>query len=91
MALQSTSIKVEETLKRQAQQLFSELGLDLSSAINVFLRQAVLEHAIPFRIGYPAMNPETLDALQEVEMMKTDPASYKGYTDVDEMMRELLE
>ena len=94
MAGQSTNIKIEPTLKKQAQQLFADLGLDLgldmTTAVNIFLRQAVKEHAIPFRIGDPAPNSETLEALREVEMMKKNPTQYKSYTDVDKMMEELL-
>ena len=90
MAGQSTNIKIEPTLKREAQQLFADLGLDMTTAVNIFLRQAVKEHAIPFRIGDPAPNAETLEAIKEVEMMKKNPTQYKSYTDVDKMMEELL-
>ena len=36
-------------------------------------------------------NQETLEAIREVEQMKKNPENYKGYTDVDEMMKELLQ
>lgn len=51
MAGQSTNIKIDPELKQQAQKLFSELGMDMTTAVNIFLRQAVREQAIPFRIG----------------------------------------
>lgn len=51
MPTTTTSIKLDTELKKQAQSLFDELGLNLSSAITIFLRQAVRERAIPFRIG----------------------------------------
>ena len=91
MALKSTNIKIEEDLKKQAQQLFSDLGMDMTTAVNIFLCQAVKEQAIPFRIGKPAPNAETPEALAEVAEMKKFPDRYKGYTDVDGMMKELLE
>lgn len=91
MALKSTNIKIEENLKKQSQQLFSDLGLDMTTAVNIFLRQAVREQAIPFRIGEPVPNAETLEALAEVEEMKKNPEKYRSYTDVDQMMKELLE
>lgn len=90
MAGLSTTIKIDPTLKREAQRLFSDLGLDMSTAVNIFLRQAVREQAIPFRVGDPVPNAETLEALREVEQMKKDPAKYKGYTNVDQMFEELL-
>lgn len=51
MAGQSTNIKIDPELKQQAQKLFSELGMDMTTAVNIFLRQAVREQAILFRIG----------------------------------------
>ena len=51
MSTQSTNIRIDTELKRQAQQLFSDLGMDMTTAVNIFLRQAVREQAIPFRIG----------------------------------------
>ncbi len=90
MALKSTNIK-DENLKKQAQQLFASLGLDMTTAVNIFLHQAVREQAIPFRIGEPVPNTETLEALAEVAAMKKSPDESKGYTDVDQMMKELLE
>lgn len=91
MVLKSTNIKIEEDLKKQSQKLFSDLGLDMTTAVNIFLRQAVKEQAIPFRVGEPVPNAETLQALAEVEEMKKSPEKYEGYTDVDQMMKELLE
>ena len=85
------SIRVPDDIKQQASALFSDLGLDMTTAINVFLRQAVKEQAIPFRIGEAAYNQETLDAIQEVREMKKHPEQYKSYADVDEMFKELLE
>lgn len=90
MAAVSTNIKIDPELKEQARQLFDGLGLNLSSAVNMFLIQAVREQAIPFRVGQPLPNSETLEAVQEVKRMKADPEFGKAYTDVDEMMRDLL-
>ena len=61
-------ISVDEDLKEQAELLFNDLGLNMTSAINVFLRQAVNEQAIPFEIR--KINSETLQALKEVENRK---------------------
>ena len=60
MAPVSTNIKIDPELKEQSQALFESLGLSLSAAVNIFLRQAVREQAIPFRIGNPLPNAETL-------------------------------
>ena len=44
------NIRVNETLKTEAEILFKELGMNLSSAINMFLTQSVRNQAIPFEI-----------------------------------------
>lgn len=90
MSTQSTNIRIDTDLKRQAQQLFSDLGMDMTTAVNIFLRQAVREQAIPFRIGEPEPNTETREALAEVQEMMAHPKRYKGYHDIDEMMEDIL-
>ncbi|MGP1523119.1 MAG: type II toxin-antitoxin system RelB/DinJ family antitoxin [Treponema sp.] len=90
MALQTTTIKIDKELKENALRLFSDLGMDMGTAVTIFLRQAVREQAIPFRVGNPVPNCETLEAVQEVELMKKEPQLYRSYTDVDMMVEELL-
>ena len=90
MSTISTNIKIDPDLKKESQVLFENLGLNLSTAVNMFLRQAVREQAIPFRVGAPVPNDETMEALQEVKRMKSNPNLGKTYTDVDQMMEELL-
>lgn len=90
MAGQSTNIKIEPTLKKEAQQLFASLGMDMTTAVNIFLRQSVKEQAIPFRIGQPAFNAETLAAIDEVAHMKSDPDKYKGYKTANQMMEDIV-
>ena len=86
----STNIKIDPELKEQSQALFESFGLTLSAAVNMFLRQAVREQAIPFRIGNPLPNAETVEAIQEVKRMKANPGLGKTYSNVDQMMEELL-
>ena len=90
MAMQSTSIKIDTELKQNAQQLFSNLGMDMNTAVTIFLRHAVKEQAFPFEIKDSLPNSDTLTALHEVETMKKNPAAYRSYSDVDKMMNDLL-
>lgn len=87
----STNIKIDRQLKKESQELFESIGLSLSAAVNLFLRQAVREQAIPFRVGAPEGWAATMAAIGEVKRMKADPDLGKTYTDVDQMMKELLE
>ncbi len=90
MSAVSTNIKIDSQLKQESQALFESLGLNLSTAVNIFLRQAVREQAIPFRVSVRTPNAETIEAIQEVQRMKVNPNLGKTYTDVDQMMKELL-
>lgn len=83
----SISIRMDAELKKQAEQLFAELGMNMTTAFNIFLRQAVRQQRIPFDIALDTPNADTLEALAEVQRMKKDRAVGKTYTDVDEMMK----
>ncbi|MBQ7347204.1 MAG: type II toxin-antitoxin system RelB/DinJ family antitoxin [Clostridia bacterium] len=64
MAKVSTNITIDSDTKAKAQELFADFGLDLSTAINIFLRQAIRENAIPFPISRkstPTDTPEIHD------------------------------
>ena len=82
------SIRMDSELKEQADELFSELGLNLSTAFNIFVRQSLREGKIPFEISLGRPNTETLAAMREAERIARDP-SVKGYTDLDELFAEL--
>lgn len=86
MAPVSTNIKIDPELKEQAQALFDSLGLSLSAAVNVFLRQAVREQAIPFRIGEPLPNADTLRAIEEA---RNGIGLSRGFSSVHELMEDL--
>lgn len=62
MAKVSTSISIDADVKANAQELFADLGMDLSTAINVFLRQAVYEQSFPFDIRRGVPNTDTAAA-----------------------------
>ncbi len=61
MAKVSTSISIDADVKAQAQALFADFGLDLSTAINIFLRQSIRENCIPFTIQREVPNAPAVD------------------------------
>lgn len=87
----SMTIRMNREIKQEAQEIFAALGMDMTTAINVFLRQAIYYRGFPFDVRMETPNEETKAALEEVEQMKKDPSIGKAYTDVDEMMKELLD
>lgn len=90
MATTNINVRVDSALKQEAEALFSDLGLSMSSAINMFLRSAINHDGIPFAIRRPTPNAETQEALDEYEEMKKNPGNYKRYESFDEMLDEVL-
>ena len=88
MAKVSTNISLDPELKEKAIKLFSNFGLDLSTAITLFLSQSVREEKIPFEIRMNIPNQETIEALKEKEAMK-DKKKYKRYDSFEEIIREI--
>lgn len=82
------SIRMDSELKTQADALFTELGMNLSTAFNIFVRQALREGRIPFDISLNQPNSETVAAILEAERIAKD-SSVKGYTDLDELFADL--
>ena len=83
------SIRMDTDLKTQADAFFAELGMNLSTAFNIFVRQSLREGRIPFDVSlnyHP--NKETIAAMLEAERIAKDP-SVKGYTDLDELFADL--
>ena len=90
MAQTNINIRMDENLKKDFDGLCGDLGLTMTAAFNVFARIVVRQRRIPFEISMDIPNTETVAALEEVEQMKKNSTSSKGYTDVDQMMKELL-
>ena len=82
------SIRMDSDLKAQADALFGELGMNLSTAFNVFVRQSLREGRIPFDISLNQPNKETIAAMLEAERIAKD-SSVKGYNDLDELFADL--
>ncbi len=90
MAKVSTSISIDADVKAKAQALFADFGLDLSTAINIFLRQSIRENCIPFTIQREVPNADTIAALKEAEEMEKHPEKYKTYHSMDDLKNDLL-
>ena len=82
------SIRMDSDLKAKADALFSELGMNLTTAFNIFVRQSIREGGIPFEISINQPNKETIAAMLEAERIAKYP-SVKGYNDLDEFFADL--
>lgn len=86
MAKVSTNISIDAETKAQAQALFADFGMDLSTAINIFLRQSIRENAIPFAISRDIPNAVTEAAIMAAE---NDEDMYGPFDSVKDLMEAL--
>ena len=83
------SIRMDAQLKADAEALFESMGMNLSTAFNIFVRQCLREERIPFEITANCNpNARTKASMLEAERIARDP-NVKGYTDIDELFKEL--
>ena len=88
MATTATQIRIDADVKAAAAELFSQLGLDMSGAVNIFLHQCVLRGGLPFSVEMPRYSQKTLEAMTEAKRISSDP-SVRGYTDMDQLKAAL--
>ena len=86
----ATNLSLDPDLKREASVLFSDLGMDLSTAVSVFLKQAVRVQGFPFVITRETPNADTIAALNEYYLMKEHPEDYKDYSSFKDLMNEVV-
>ena len=82
------NFRIDSELNRQANKLLEGLGLSMSQAFSMFLRQVVLQQGLPFEVKYPRRSGELLNAIEEAKRLEADPNT-KRYTDMDEMWADL--
>lgn len=82
----NVTVRVDEELKKQADALFNDLGMSLSTAFNIFLRQSVREQQMPFRISRNQPNSVTLAAMESAE---NDEDMYGPFDDIESLKEAL--
>ena len=86
--LSNVSFRIDTDIKNQADKLFADLGLNMTTAFNIFLRQSVREGSIPFQITVNTPNAVTIAAMLVAGRIASDP-SVKRYSDIEEALIEL--
>ncbi|MCL2194583.1 MAG: type II toxin-antitoxin system RelB/DinJ family antitoxin [Oscillospiraceae bacterium] len=87
MMTTNISLRMDPELKKQAEELFYDLGLNMSTALTMFLRQAVRSQGIPFEVSRTP-NADTMEALEESLRIARDPNA-KSYRNLDELFGDL--
>ena len=80
---------MDTELKKQAEAMLSDMGLNMTTAINLFLRQVVRQGKIPFEIATDIPNSETLAAMREMDDMISGKIPAKKYTSTKELFEDL--
>ena len=83
----TVTARVDENVKKEAETLFKKMGLNMSTAMNLFLKKCILEQGIPFELKVP--NKETLKAMQETEDILSGKIEGKGYKSAEELFDDL--
>lgn len=86
MSTVNVTFRVDNDLKKQADALFSDLGMSLSTAFNIFLRQSVREQQIPFAVSKNVPNAVTLAAMEAAE---NEEDMYGPFESVSDLMEAL--
>lgn len=82
------NIRTDKEIKEQAEEIFDELGLNMTTAVNMFLRSTIREQGIPFDLKLDAPNEKTAAAIEEGRRISSD-SNVKGYRDIDDLKKAL--
>ncbi|WP_281709917.1 type II toxin-antitoxin system RelB/DinJ family antitoxin [Anaerobiospirillum succiniciproducens] len=83
----NVTVRMDSKVKAQVDELYSSLGMNMSTAINMFVRQCLRERQLPFQPSLNIPNQETIRAIEESnEMIRT--GNFKSYT-LEEALQEL--
>lgn len=90
MAKVSTNISLDADLKKACQELYADLGMDLTTAVTIFLKQSLRVQGLPFAVIRENPNAEAIAAMNEYYEMKEHPEKYKRYSSFRDAMSEVF-
>ena len=88
MATSNLNVRTDATIKQQAETIFTELGMNMTTAVNLFLRATVRENGLPFDLKLDDPNAKTAAAIEEGRRIAFDPSAV-GYHSIDELKKAL--
>ena len=83
------SFRVDKNLKKQADELFKNLGMNTSVALNMFLTQSVREQSIPFIPSMEVPNARLISAMEELEAIENEKIDAKKYKTLEEALEDI--
>ncbi|MDR0885609.1 MAG: type II toxin-antitoxin system RelB/DinJ family antitoxin [Clostridiales Family XIII bacterium] len=88
MATTNLNIRTDQEVKLASERIFSELGLNMTTAINMFLKQTIRTNGIPFELKLSTPNAVTRKAIEEGRKLANDPNT-QGYFSIDDLIAAL--
>jgi DNA-damage-inducible protein J len=90
MAQTNINVRVDEDVKKKAEDLFGRLGFNVSTAVNIFLRKSLSEHGLPFDVNEdPFYSPANMERLQHsIQQMKQGNVVVKSMDELEKMADE---
>ncbi len=86
------NVQVDARDKEQATNILKDLGINMSTFINMAIKQVIKKDGLPFEVSNPKPSKELLEALEEGEkvIQEVNSGKRKGYNNVNEMMKDIL-
>lgn len=88
MTSTNLNIRTDKEIKEAAEKIYSSLGLNMTTAINMFLRASIRERGIPFELKLNIPTDETIEAIEEGRMIASDD-SVNAYDNIDDLRKAL--
>ena len=84
------NVNVDAKIKEEATTILKDLGLNMSTFINMALAQVVKRNGVPFEVANPTPSNDLLEALAEVKEMINNPQKYPRYNNREDLKKALL-
>ena len=88
MTTTNLNIRTDKEIKEAAEKIYSSLGLNMTTAINMFLRASIRESGIPFDLKLNQPNEETIKAIEEGRRIAKDK-NVRSYDNIDDLRKAL--
>ena len=88
MSTTNLNVRTDKKVKEDAEKIFAELGLNMTSAINIFLRASIRESGIPFALKLDTPNEETIHAIKEAKRIATDDG-VEAFDNIEDLRKAL--
>ena len=88
--MSAINVQVDARDKEQATNILKDLGINMSTFINMAIKQVIKRDGLPFEVANPKPKKELLEALEEGEKIATGKIDVKGYHNVNQMIEDII-